>query len=432
MNLFNLPLLGLVFFISSSHTFAQAIGNIVYQNVEDTVNTIDQDGAVLVSWAEQATAVSYQIAYRLNGGNWKSKYTSSAEYQYYTLLDGSYDFRVRWIDELDAKSAWGYAAPSLTVVAGIGLIQYSGIEDPLSNTDTDGHFAVDWNAATGVAEYKLQSRIDGGSWGRSVKTSSPSISYLGLTDGVYEYRIRYLYAAGGKSAWSAPSNTVTVTAGLGDITLSELEDVPNRGDTDGAFSVQWPAIAGAVSYKLQTSKDTGSWGSTKNTTSNSFSYFGMPDGTYQFRVQAIDASELRSAWSNASPTLTETAAIGLLNFSGLEDTPAGIDNDGTFTVNWNVIAQASSYQLARKLNDGSWIKARFSANTHLMFTGLEPGQHTFKLRAKNSTKQKSQWGTEHYISVVPAVAVPVTTHATRQFNYDAGGHLIDDTTTNDL
>jgi hypothetical protein len=57
-------------------------------------------------------------------------------------------------------------------------------------------------------------------------------------------------------------------------------------DTDGTYTVTWAASSGATSYQLDRSLNSGSYGSTYDTTGTSKSESSLANGRYRYRVKA--------------------------------------------------------------------------------------------------------------------------------------------------
>jgi len=123
--------------------------------------------------------------------------------------------------------------------------------------------------------------------------------------------------------YSAPHiYNITITYEYNDPPPAPVLDDPGDTDADGAFTVNWTASTDpdgtVVKYQLQMSTDSSfatisdEW----NVTGTSHDITGLSDGTYYFRVRAIDNDGRPSSWSNMesitvsiSTTTTTTTTI---------------------------------------------------------------------------------------------------------------------------
>jgi len=194
------------------------------------------------------------------------------------------------------------------------------LNDP-GDVDIDGNFTVSWSTATDpdgtVAKYQLQMSMDSsfatldGEW----NVTDTSHSLINLASATYYFRVRAVDDDGEPGPWS---NTESIRVNAAP-TAPTLND-PGDTDDDGAFTVSWSTATdpdGTVAkYQLQMSTSssfttiTDEW----NVTSTSKDVSGLTDGTYYFRVRAIDDDDAPSGWSNIESItvsiLTTTTTTG--------------------------------------------------------------------------------------------------------------------------
>ncbi|NLD37000.1 MAG: discoidin domain-containing protein, partial [Desulfatiglans sp.] len=113
-------------------------------------------------------------------------------------------------------------------------------------------------------------------------------------------------------------------------------------DADGTYAISWGADPDATSYQLEENYNGGSWSTVYNSSGTSTSLTGRSPGTWNYRLKATN-----SVGSSAySATITVLVAP-------LPPTPAGAASPnytGSYTISWNTVTGASSYQLQENIN----------------------------------------------------------------------------------
>lgn len=131
--------------------------------------------------------------------------------------------------------------------------------------------------------------------------------------------------------------------------------------TINSATLNWGAVAGAVSYNVQyRAVGAASWTSA-NTTSTSFAISGLSEVTnYEFQVQCICAS-LTSAFSTSATftTLSSVATCGAV--SGLNSSAV---TSSSATLGWTAVSGALSYNLRyRIVGAASWTSTTSTTNS---------------------------------------------------------------------
>jgi uncharacterized protein (DUF2249 family) len=249
-------------------------------------------------------------------------------------------------------------------------------------TDTDGAFSVSWTASsTPSVTYKLERSDDGGATFNQVY-SGTALTYAvsGLADGSYVFRV--------KATKSSYVDSTYTTSGACEVTPTAVDapasiTVPAT-DTDGAFTVSWPASAlTGVTYKLERSDDGGStFSQVYSGTALSRAVSGLADGSYVFRVKATKSGYLDSTYTTAGAacTVTLTAVEAPVSIS----VPA-TSTSTSLTVGWGASPTSGvSYVLERSLNGGAFTQVYSGTALTATVSGMSNGSYVFRVKATKS------------------------------------------------
>ncbi len=204
---------------------------------------------------------------------------------------------------------------------------------------TASSFTANWTAASGASSYRLDvstnssfsSFVSGYNDLTVAATSSP---VTGLASGTtYYYRVRAVNSSG------PSANSSTITALL-------LSAAPTFGSTTSitvsSFTLNWSAVAGAASYRLDISLNSSfssfiSGYNNLTVTGTSRAVSGLSSGrTYYSRMRSVNASGT-SGNSATLPVITLPAAPVAV-------APTSITSS-SFTANWQAVTGAASYRL---------------------------------------------------------------------------------------
>jgi RHS repeat-associated protein len=244
-----------------------------------TVPGSDTNGSYTVSWNSVATATSYTLQRRLNGGSWSTIQSSSATSRSESGLgNGDYGYRVQACNASGCGSYTSVKTVSVLLPPGVP----GGFTAPAS--DTNGSYTVSWNSVSTATSYTLQRRLNGGSWSTIQNSSATSRSESSLSDGDYDYHVRACNSSGCSSYSSVRSVTVLHPPGVpGGFTAP-------ASDTNGSYTVSWNSVSTATSYTLQRRLNGGSWSTIQSSPATSRSESGLSGGNYGYRVRACKSS----------------------------------------------------------------------------------------------------------------------------------------------
>ncbi|MCF7221521.1 fibronectin type III domain-containing protein [Marilutibacter chinensis] len=278
------------------------------------------------------------------------------------------------------------SAPSLNVPASSG-----------------GSFNVSWAEVNSATEYRLEQSKDGGGWVQVYSGSGLSKTLSGLGNGTYDYR-GLACNAGGCSGYSATRTTVVTVPPSGVPVLSAPAT-----DSDGAFTVSWPAVSAATSYRLEQRKDGGGWAEIYNGSGLSKNVSGLGSGTYDYLGRACNAGGC-GGYSEMKTTVVSAPVPGVPVLSA----PQSANTNQDFTVSWTDVGSVTHYEL--QSGDGSaagWATIYTGTATSRIQNHRFEGEYSYRVRACNANGC-SAFSTARKVSVVgggggdPLVAEPVS------------------------
>lgn len=147
--------------------------------------------------------VSYQYQVKLDGGAWQTVATTTATTQGYTVPAGTQSIQARVVasDNMGFTSDTYVASAAVTVVGAPASITVPGA------AMTGQTYEVLWDAVTNVDSYKLERRVNSGSW--TTVYTGPGLSYTD-TAVVWWSRVQYRVSAGTGGAYGTPLESDTV------------------------------------------------------------------------------------------------------------------------------------------------------------------------------------------------------------------------------
>ena len=175
----------------------------------------------------------------------------------------------------------------------------------ISNPDQDGAYTVSWGSVSGAVSYELQEQYDSGSWSAIYTGTGLSQDLDGKADGSWCYQVRASNAGG--SSGRSSSQCTTVATSLSPPDTPTLNSISNP-DQDGAYTVSWGSVSGAVSYELQEQFDSGSWSTIYTGVSTSQDLSGKADGIWCYQVRASNVGG-SSGWSSSQCTTVATQVV---------------------------------------------------------------------------------------------------------------------------
>jgi len=243
---------------------------------------------------------------------------------------------------------------------------------------TNGTYTVDWSGNNEATSYEVQMQVNGGAWSPVQSGTGTAYDATGQSNGTYSYQVAACNAAG-CSAWS---NTTTATVLLPPASAPSL----SGGGTSntGSYSLSWTGVATATSYTLQENANGAGWTTVQNTGATSWSTSGRGNGSYQYRVQACNASGCSSAYSNV---VTETVSlIPVMPTNPFSISETGATGKVVVHLSWPAIANATSYtlQMMEPEGDTAWTNQLGISGTTWSANIQYEGEVEFRLQACNS------------------------------------------------
>lgn len=233
-------------------------------------------------------------------------------------------------------------------------------------------FTVEWSATTSTGNYELQEQAEGGAWQGIYSGSERSRAISGKTDGSYGYRVRACNSTG-CGGWSATATVVIQRPPSGSPVLSAPATALN-----GQYIVGWTAAGGATEYILEESFNNGSWTTVYTGGNQSQSFSGRPYGYFAYRIKGCNPA-------GCGPTSAATTVYVLYPPGSAPTISAPAQSDaGSFTVSWNAIDGATSYQLEQSALGGGWVLVQDANATSRTIHGGSTGTYSYRVRACNA------------------------------------------------
>ena len=292
------------------------------------------------------------------------------------------------LDRVTQKTESGGASPAIPAAAP---------SLSLALSSNSGNYAVSWTSVGGAVDYRLQERVNSGSW-RTVRYGATNgWSASGKTNGSYSYRVQACNATG-CGPWSA-TKTITVSIPTAPATAPVLT-APGSSAT-GAYSLSWTTVSTASSYKLRQQVNAGSWSIVQSSTATHWSTSGEASGAYGYGVQACNAIGC-GPWS---ATRTVTVTIPSPPQTPSLSVPA-TSGTGSYTVSWSGVSGAASYSLRRRFNGGAWSVVQSSAATSWNAHGQGTGSYGYEVQACN-VGGCSAWSAQRTATVTIPVPIAI-------------------------
>ncbi|MDQ2178988.1 S8 family serine peptidase [Marinifilum sp. D714] len=380
-----------------------------------------------LTWDASSGASSYDIQIRESGGTW-SNYTSSSNAYSYTgaTAETTYEFQVRAVNSAGNSDYTSIGNVSTTALPPLPDIPAN---ITVSNI-TANSFSLSWDAANYANDYDVQVRPQGGSW-ISYNTSNISQNITNLqASTVYEYQVRSNNDTG-SSDYSAIASTTTSDVQLvycdsqgnnstyewiSDVTIGTFNNTSgaanytdftsltvdlNAGDqynislspafSGSSYNEYWKIWIdydqdGTFNDSDELAFDAGSL--SKTTVTGSITIPSSVSGTTRMRV---------SMKYNASQTACESFSYGevedyTVNIQAASQnpppTPDGITasniTSSSFSINWNSVATATSYDIDIREQGGNWSSFNTTSASY-DYTGANASTtYEYRLRANNS------------------------------------------------
>ncbi|HEY6888060.1 MAG TPA: fibronectin type III domain-containing protein, partial [Solirubrobacter sp.] len=365
--------------------------------------------SLYVNWTAVPGAVSYGVERAPDASGAPGAWTQIASAvfslgfgDYGLTANSTYWYRVRATNG-GGDGPQSPAAAVMTATAAPGKPSFSGV-GPHTVT-------IAWTASPGgAASYEVERSMLNGSYAR-VASGLTALSFVDATvaaNQAYSYLVRGVNAMG-TDGDSSPAATVTTPT---DPTVV-LPTAPASPTFSPVYStslyVNWTAVPGAVSYKLERAPDAsgapGAWTQRQGAVTDLYAYDGglSANTLYWYRLRATNGGG-DGPYSPAASITTAPSAPGTPSFSGVA--PYSV------TVSWTAPASgASSYKVERSTSQyGTFTQlASGVASTSFVDAGVAANvTYYYRVRGTNASGVDGDYSGVSSVTtpVDPAVALP--------------------------
>ena len=250
--------------------------------------------------------------------------------------------------------------------------------------------------------------------------------------GDYRYRLRACVDED-CDAVGQPSNIITYNAEMGAVDSLRVESPP---DANGDYTIEWDAVAFATRYEVQESIDDGSsWRSIVRSDPNSTrqAFTGDPEGpaghqhawgnVYKYRVRAcLDDTE-----ASCTEWATSDDAFVVLGLSQVVEVEVfeGDELDGTYTINWPSVNDATYYKIKETLSGeiaGETVTSvnNYTSNSNSYEALGKKGHadYSYEIRACDSEECALLWSDAYVVTVVLPALANLTSDETDNLSFD--------------
>ena len=349
------------------------------------LTAVSTAGKVTLTWEAVAGADNYEV------------FRSTVHDGPYTLVKTTNSSTTSWADT---------AVTNGTTYYYVVIVIDNGVESPNSNeaigtpwvalaapvnfTAVAGNQQIElnWDAVTGATEYRVYRKPSGGSYSVVATVTDTHYTDTGLTDGTtYYYKVAAANINGQETLSAEINAKPRVTPPINVIA------------TPGASQVvlTWDAVPGATGYKIRNGTTSGSYGSSKSSSTNSYTWTGLSNGTtYYFVVTATDSAG-ESGYSSevsAAPFAAPSAPTSLVAVAG----------NSQVALTWNIVSGVDGYQLQRKPNGGAYsVLAAPASNSYTDTDVVNGTKYYYKVFA---TKGIAVSSASNEVNATPRVGAP--------------------------
>ncbi|MDR2936147.1 MAG: hypothetical protein LBU80_02240 [Rikenellaceae bacterium] len=217
------------------------------------------------------------------------------------LPDGDYEWRVQAYNS-GYQSRFETLSFRVQTATDISRETISVIS-PVANLETnDPQVAFAWDPLPGAAAYRV--RVASPSfrdirWLAADTTLTETILRLDLADGVYEWQI-HAFNVGCRTNTQTSAFAIRTIEDISAKAIRILAPTPDIVMSGGRVAFAWDPLSGADSYRLtlvSPAFDKVQWFVADTVVTDHLVRFDLPDGKYQWRIQALN-SRYRSAVQN--------------------------------------------------------------------------------------------------------------------------------------
>jgi len=251
-----------------------------------------QPSTLKLTWATSSGAASYEVcADTTNNNTCDSAWTSTGAVTNHTFKDlapGTYYWQARAVNPFGSTEAnsgawWSFSA--------------SGITPAYDEKLTTSKVAFDWADYSDAFSYKIRLSEYKDFSVPVFKTGTALSTYAFVAvlkpSTTYYWQVRPIYADS-KGAWSPVYRFQSM-----DPLLAPVLTAPDHNaEVTSPVDLVWNSVMNGVTYKVVVARDAAFTLKVNNVTTASLTApFTLPEGSYFWRVRAIDASGGRSPWS---------------------------------------------------------------------------------------------------------------------------------------
>ena len=279
--------------------------------------TTSNTGSFSVSWQASSGATSYVLWQNANNGGADSVYSGSSTSDNISgLASGNYVYQVQ---ACNSSGCSGFASSGT-----VTMIPAASASITVPANSFTASVPVSWQASSLANNYVLEEYPYNGGWGVAYEGGNTSYTASVPGSGTYQFQVAAC-GQGGCSAYTTSGNVI--------VTLPPSLSASTTSSISGTFTMSWNAIPTATSYNLLQNGTSVYSGSGTSWSSNA-----LGNGSYTYTVQSCNASGCGGA-SNAVTVAVNHIAAPSLSAS------TGNSTSGTFSLSWNTVANATSYQL---------------------------------------------------------------------------------------
>ncbi len=345
------------------------------------------------------------------------------------LADGTWYVRVRSIDNVNNQSAY---SPAAQVQIDTTAPTAPGTPSTGQEYTNDPTPTWNWSASTdsgvglGSPAYEVQWSMDSGFISGVSDSTAGGASFThtnDLSSGTWYFRVRAIDEVGNQSGWSGAGSIVIDTDSP---TAPGTPNTLQSPTTDNTPLWTWSESADSGSgftdspYQVQWSRDDNFTNEVNEATSQTESYqhtAPLSDGSWHFRVRAVDNAGNHSSWSaHATVIIDSTAPTVPENLNTTSPT-----KDSTPTWNWTASTD-SGVGLKDPAYEVQWsYSSSFTGSVSTLTTNETTYTHEeelgfgiwhFRVRAIDNLENKSAWAVSSVnIDNTPPVLTSITAHA---------------------
>ena len=199
--------------------------------------------------------------------------------------------------------------------------------------------------------------------------------------------------------------------------------------TDGAYELSWNEVSGATTYKLR-EDETELELSSDDIQNRTHSVTAKGNGSYDYQVQACDASGACSDWSSALTVNVFTSDPPTLTSDETSST------DGTYELSWVAVTGATTYKLQESEGGQESYAEIYSgdADSHELMAKMS-GSYSYQVRACHTNGVCSEWSSPAITVNVFRSAPPTLTSdptSSTDGSYTLGWNVVDGAATYEL